>query len=42
MKTVTVPIDFTFLDFLRMHSLGLLVCVVLAMAGAWVFAKREA
>lgn len=41
MKTLTVnTIDFTFLDFLHMHSLGLLACVVIAVIAAWIVADR--
>lgn len=32
--------DFTIFDFIQMHSLGVLVSVIVAVAAAWVFAEK--
>jgi hypothetical protein len=41
MKTVRPDaFNFTFLDFLSLHSAGLLVAVLLAVAFSWAVANR--
>ncbi|WP_422049745.1 hypothetical protein [Shimia sp.] len=37
----TEPFTFTFMDFLSLHSGGLLLAVLIGAAGAWVFAEME-
>lgn len=43
MKTITVSsgLDFGLLDFIHLHGLGLLTCVILAVTCGWLISNHQ-